>query len=202
MSELKTMSFELNQTQLDAAIAAAMPALIAGLAIKYTSGRAPKGVVADVTLSESLIRDAVIAHTKKLVNPSFTHFSVSFRATRGEDGLTTQISASSEEILPEADEDEADTLVPNATTAAALAAAVAGEVTSAATVEAAIEHLNDGEADEAPFVVTDALADEAEAPAPVEDVEAPAEVAVTEEAPKAAGRSRLFADLARPNNAE
>lgn len=214
MSEQKTMSFELNQKQLDAAIAAAMPGLISNLEINYTSGRAPKGVTADVTLSQDLIREAVIVHTKKLVNASFSHFSVSFRATRGEDGLITTITASSDPIA-EQEEDETSTPVATSTSATEDAAQAAREASEAAHAAAYASSVTEAtpEASEAPFEqAAEATTEELAAVAPVEEVVATAdattteantavaEAGTTEEAPKAAGRSRLFGDLSRPSN--
>ena len=98
MSDKNSMSFTLNQAALNAAIAAELPRLLRELNFEYTSGRAPKGLTADVTVSESMIRQAVIAHARKTVNASFNHFAISFRATRGEDGIITSVTASSAPI--------------------------------------------------------------------------------------------------------
>lgn len=200
MSEQKTMSFELNQKQLDAAIAAAMPGLISNLEINYTSGRAPKGVTADVTLSQDLIREAVIVHTKKLVNASFSHFSVSFRATRGEDGLITTITASSDPIA-EQEEDETSTPVATSTSATEEAAPVAQEAAEETVTEEA-----PFEADNATETAPEASAEEAVTadvtvaePAPVEAVSGDVQAEEAEK-PANAGRSRLFGDLSRPSN--
>jgi hypothetical protein len=98
MSDKNSMSFTLNQAALNAAIAAELPRLLRELNFEYTSGRAPKGLTAEVTVSESMIRQAVIAHARKTVNASFNHFAISFRATRGEDGIITSVTASSAPI--------------------------------------------------------------------------------------------------------
>lgn len=199
MSDQKTMSFELNQKQLDAAIAAALPGLIAGLEITYTSGRAPKGVTADVTLSQDMIREAVIVHTKKLVNASFSHFSVSFRATRGEDGLITTITASSDPIIAEQEEEvSASTQVRPTSEATKETTTVAQKtVEEVVTEEAPFEADNTAEtASEAPVeeaVTADVTVEE---PATVEAVSGD----VQEEAPKPAQRTKLFGDLSRPEN--
>ena len=221
MTDPISLPFDRNESQLNEAVAAAMPNLIADLAISYTSGRPPKGLVATVTVSEAQIREAAIAHAKRLVNPTFRHFSVSFKATRGEDGMTTSIIASTHPIAP--------TEAPAADAPATAAAEPVAETRQSP--------LKDPEPAAEPAPVTEAptepeptLVAEAEAPAaeaetapwegeavtdaPAEasaEVEAQPEAAATtteaatatEDEAKpapAAGRSRLFADLQRPKN--
>lgn len=203
MSDPTTMVFSLNQMVLDQAIAAELPRLIKDLAIDYTSGRAPKGLIAQVTVNESMIRQAVTAYARKTVNPSFTHFDIQFQATRGEDGITANITASNQPI--EADEASAAQTAtrvpprPAVTPAAILAAEVEPDEvrTDENTVKNGVADVAQDTGAAAPFE-TEATEDAAiEAPANV--VEATSDPAATPAKP-AAARSRLFADLKRPSN--
>jgi hypothetical protein len=93
-----SMSFSLNQAVINTAIAAALPGLLKELQFNYTSGRAPKGLTADVTLTEAMIRKAVENYARRTVAATFSHFAIDFQATRGEDGITANITASSAPI--------------------------------------------------------------------------------------------------------
>jgi len=176
MTDPVSLPFVMNQTQIDAAIQAELPRLFKNLKTDYTSGRAPRGLSATVTINEESIRAAVIAHARKLVNPTFAHFSVEFQATRGEDGITANIIASTAPIAPDADEASTPAAAPVAT---APVEAPATEPTSSTEVESEAG----GEA-------------QTEVETPAETVD---EDASTPPAP-AAGRSKLFADLKRPSN--
>ena len=213
MTDPVSLPFELNQGQLDEAIASAMPSLIADLAVTYVSGRPPKGLNATVTLTEAQIREAVIAHARRLVNPSFRHFSISFKATRGDDGLTTSIIASTHPIAPAPTQGAEEVDAPTTTKAAeptpapvaeeptpvasdpvVTAEPEAAEVVSDVAVEAAEEEKAPWSEEATPAEVAPAA--EAEA------VQADATADASEEVKPApsAGRSRLFADLQRPKN--
>jgi hypothetical protein len=122
MTDPVSLPFVLNQPQIDAAIASELPRLLKDLKFDYVSGRAPNGLRASVELTETMIRQAVIAHARKLVNPTFLHFSIEFQPTRGEDGLTASIIASTAPITPET---ATETKAAAATPAAALKAAPA-----------------------------------------------------------------------------
>ena len=94
MSDNSSLSFTLNQAALNAAIAAELPRLLRELDFDYVSGRQPKGLTAQVTVTESLIRQAVLAYARRNVSAHYTHFDIVFKATRGEDGITTTVIAS------------------------------------------------------------------------------------------------------------
>ena len=175
MTDPISMTFSLNQAALNTAISAALPALLKELEFTYTSGRAPKGLTADVTISEAMIRKAVETYARRTVNSSFNHFSIEFQATRGEDGVIANITASSAPITSEE---------PKARPAAAQAAAV--EVEAPAEDEAQAEVAQAVvSVDEAEGVDVDAAGDdEGDAPS----------VAPT------AARSKLFSDMKRPSN--
>ena len=134
MTDPVTMSFSLNEKAINTAIAAELPRLLKDLQFNYTSGRAPKGLTADVTLTEAMIRQAVTSYARRTVNASFTHLSIVFQATRGEEGQTANITASTAPI-----EAEAEVEAPAAVTTAPANAPTeveAVEVDSSATVEA------------------------------------------------------------------
>jgi len=199
------MSFSLNQAVLNTAIAAALPSLLKDLEFDYVSGRAPKGLQASVVVTEPMIRKAVEQYARRTVNASFTHFSIEFKATRGDDGIVADITASNAPIQPE------EPKAPVARSAAPVAAEPASEPTAdpapveaadpapepaAEAVEAEAGEDAQFETDETP--TNDAAVD----PAPVAD-EAPAKVeaeAATAAPAPTAGRSKLFADLKRPSN--
>lgn len=196
MTEPTQLPFVLNQAQIDAAVAnELLKPSKDGLNIDYTSGRPPRGLTGAITISEDMIRRAVIAHARKLVNPMFTHFSVEFVATRGDDGLTANIIASNMELAPEEPVPAAVTARPSR---AAIATAPAETMEEDNGTEEVNEDASSGEGANPPWeddgtgesqdavveqVVQDEPADEAEAPKP-----APA------------ARARLFADLKRPSN--
>jgi hypothetical protein len=194
-----SMQFSLNQAVLNTAISAALPSLLKELEFDYTSGRAPKGLTAQVTVTEAMIRKAVEQYARRTVNASFTHFGIEFQATRGEDGIVANITASNEPIQP--DEPKAD--APRAAKAAD-PAPVASDPEPAAVTEPEVEVAPAAEAveaqagEDAPF--------EADEPAADEAVDAPAEEAVVSEpastttAAPAPTRSKLFATLSRPSN--
>lgn len=182
MTDPIQVSFSLNQAALNTAIAAALPSLLKDLEFDYVSGRPPKGLQASVIVNEAMIREAVERYARRTVAATFTHFSVEFKATRGEDGIVADVTASNEPIKPE--EDKAS-------------APVAARPTPTSPV------VYDPEpATEAPA--------EADEDAPFEDgteetVSEEAWATVTTEAPATAPapvRSKLFGDLKRPNNAE
>lgn len=217
MTDPISLPFEMNQGQLTEAIASAMPGLIADLAMKFTNGR--ESLTAQVVVSEEQIRQAVTEHAKRLVNPQFRYFDISFKATRGEDGMTTSILASTHPI--------AQSEAPATTTATAAPAETRKpsplkepEPATTAAVEPEPETVSKGEApapaeevttadvvvpadvledDTAPFEEDVAVAAE---PTPVETAAVADEATASEEAKPApaAGRSRLFADLQRPTN--
>jgi rubrerythrin len=198
MTDPLTMSFSLNQTVLNAAIAAELPRLLKDLQFDYTSGRAPKGLTAQVTLTEAMIRQAVTAYARRTVNTTFTHLSIQFQATRGEEGMTANITASTAPIEPEAEAPVATRATavsnePETTTASSEAAEVeAATMADVITTEAEAEGVADVAQDTgvgAPFEADTA----ATAPA-----DAPAVAVAVSEAPKV--RSKLFGDLKRPDN--
>lgn len=206
MSDPVSLPFVLNEGQINAAIAAELPRLLKGLNIDYVSGRAPNGLRATVALNEEQIRQAVTGHARKLVNPSFTHFSIEFQPTRGEDGLTASIIASTAPITPEA-ADPAPTpapVKPSPEKEPEAPVATAPEPETATTGEASAPEPEAEAAAEA--VTADVVADPAQAEAQAETAEASTEAAeepaaaATEAPAPAAGRSRLFADLQRPQN--
>ena len=122
-----SMSFSLNQAVINTAIAAALPGLLRELQFNYTSGRAPNGLTADVTVTEAMIRKAVENYARRTVAATFTHFSIDFQATRGEDGITANVTASNAPI--EAEADEAPIKAPAISEPAAEAASVKEEGT-------------------------------------------------------------------------
>lgn len=195
------MSFSLNQAVLNTAIAAALPSLLKELEFDYVSGRAPKGLQATVTVTEAMIRKAVENYARRTVNASFTHFGIEFQATRGEDGIVANITASNEPIQPEepkaalvAQRDAAQASADKAAASAAVEpkAAPVEEPAAVAEPEVAVEP-------------ADEVVDEAPSDAPFDTDEQPADEAVADKAATAApapaaGRSKLFADLKRPSN--
>lgn len=200
------MSFSLNQAVLNTAIAAALPSLLKDLEFDYVSGRAPKGLQASVVVTEPMIRKAVEQYARRTVNASFTHFSIEFKATRGDDGIVADITASNAPIQPE------EPKAPVARSAAPVAAEPASEPTAdpepveaaEPAPEPAAEAVEAEAAEEAPWTEsadTPVAAGETVDPTPVAD-EAPAEVEaeVTAAPAPTAGRSKLFADLKRPSN--
>lgn len=218
MTDPISLPFEMNQGQLTEAIAAAMPGLIADLAMKFTNGR--ESLTAQVVVSEEQIRQAVTEHAKRLVNPQFRYFDISFKATRGEDGMTTSILASTHPIA------QSETSATQTATATAVPAETRKpsplkepEPATTAAVEPEPETVSEGEAsasaevapadvveeEQAPWSEGDEAVSEAAVvtePAPVETSAVADEATATEEAKPApaAGRSRLFADLQRPTN--
>lgn len=191
MTDPITMAFSLNQAALNNAIAAALPSLLKELEFDYTSGRPPKGLTAQVTISESMIRKAVESYARRTVNAQFTHFGIEFQATRGEDGILANITASTAPIAPEepkaaqastsAKQSEAQAEVSQATVSAEEAQGSVGEA------EASVN-----EAAEQTEVQPEAASTEAE-------VEASKGEDAATEAP-APARSKLFGDLKRPSN--
>lgn len=190
MTDPVSMPFEMNQSQLDAAVLAYLPRQASHLTVDYTNGRAPRGLSAAVNLTEEQIREAVIQHAKSLVNPIFKHFSISFKATRGEDGMTTSIIASTHPIAPETPaEAPASRPAPSPVVheeAPVEPTPAAEPVQETETVEDAAE-----EAVKAPW-------DGDEAPAAAEP--APTETVAEERPAPTPGRSKLFGDLQRPTN--
>lgn len=175
------MSFSLNQAAINTAIAAALPSLLKELEFDYVSGRAPKGLQASVTVTEPMIRKALERYARSTVNSQFTHFGIEFQATRGEDGIIANITASTAPIQPSEDEPKAE--APKA--------------------EADVQKPAEPELvrDEAEEVTDTASSEEV-----VEQTEASGQV--SEEAPEtkadtaapAPARSKLFGDLKRPEN--
>lgn len=215
MTDPITMSFSLNQAVLDQAIAAELPRLLKDLEIDYTSGREPKGLTAQVTLTEAMIRQAVTAYARKTVNASFSHFAIDFRATRGEDGIVANITASNAPI--EGEEERPTRARASAAPAAEPEAdtASAGE-TSPQTAEA---DQASAETDPAEAVADPAVAEAVEEAAPESDAnDAPENTgaeegtasgegekedgAATAAPAPSAGRSKLFAGLSRPDNSK
>lgn len=201
-----SMQFSLNQAVLNTAIAAALPSLLKELEFDYVSGRAPKGLQATVTVTEAMIRKAVENYARRTVNASFTHFGIEFQATRGEDGIVANITASNEPIQPEEPKAASTTPAPTAKPAAVEPKADPVEEPAAvAEQEVAVEpeaEVVDEAPSDAPFDTDEQPAEEVEAEAPAEVVTATedkAEAAATP-APAPAARSKLFADLQRPSN--
>lgn len=189
MTEPQSLPFVMNQAQIDAAILQELPRLLKNLTLGYTNGRQPKGLSAAVNIDETSIRAAVLAHARRLVNPMFTHFSVDFVATRGEDGITANIIASNVEITPDVIAEKGPT-----TKASDLPDPAIESASAPAAVEPEPDTATEGTATDAPFeggVTNDSPSELEAAPAPAEVTAAPA---------PAAGRSRLFADLKRPSN--
>lgn len=204
------MSFSLNQAVLNTAIAAALPSLLKELEFDYVSGRAPKGLQATVTVTEAMIRKAVENYARRTVNATFTHFGIEFQATRGEDGIVANITASNAPIQPEEPKAPAPASAkPAAEAPKAVAPAPEPEVTEAVEPEAEVQtepaEVEEVEADapaDAPFDTDEQTAPEVEAEAPAEvapATEDKAEAAATP-APAPAARLKLFADLQRPSN--
>lgn len=196
-----SMQFSLNQAVLNTAIAAALPSLLKELEFDYVSGRAPKGLQATVTVTEAMIRKAVENYARRTVNASFTHFGIEFQATRGEDGIVANITASNEPIQP--DEPKAATTPAPAAKPAAVEpkADPVEEPAAVAEQEVAVEpeaEVVDEAPSDAPFDTDEQPAEEVEAEAPAD--EAVADKAATAAPAPAAGRSKLFADLKRPSN--
>lgn len=173
MSDNSSLSFTLNQAALNAAIAAELPRLLRELDFDYVSGRQPKGLTAQVTVTESLIREAVLAYARRNVSAHYTHFDIVFKATRGEDGITTTVIASSPLYEAEA---EAEVEAPACCIPAQVEAVIVAE--------------------EAIVIATEEAAD---IDFPAESEEAPAEDSICV-APMAPTRSKLFAGLKRPDN--
>lgn len=211
MTDPVSLPFVLNEAQINAAIAAELPRLSKDAVIDYVSGRSPNGLRATLSLTEEQIRQAITAHARKLVNPTFLHFAIDFQPTRGEDGLTASIIASTAPIAASASTPAATAAAPTASAATAAPAPVETKAP-----EPAPEPVKTAEAEPAPTPVEEAPAPvatdpepqaetvtEAEAPAPVNETVSDPEPATAEvdAAPApAAGRSRLFADLQRPKN--
>lgn len=171
MTKPTQLPFTLNEPQIVAAVVAALMGVDERkLSVSFTNSRPPKGLSAALSVDENFIREAVIGHARKLVNPTFTHFSVEFVHTRGEDGQTASIIASTHPIAPS--EPEAVT-----TTAKANPTPEAAETETTSTKEEA--------AGDPPFDTEDS---KPEAEADEEPSAAPA---------PATGRSRLFAELSR-----
>ena len=178
MSDNNSMSFTLNQAALNAAIAAELPRLIRELNFDYVSGRQPKGLTAQVTVNESMIRQSVLAYARRNVNAHYTHFDIAFKATRGEEGITTTVTASNSPREVEA---------PVCSMPTQAEAIIEAEEVIAVEVE--------------PTADTDVFAEEAEADA-VQSDDATSYVNNTVIAPASppAARSKLFAGLKRPDN--
>lgn len=173
MSKPTQLPFTLNESQIVAALAAALLGVDERkLSVSFTNSRPPKGLSAALSFDENFIREAVIGHARKLVNPTFTHFSVEFIPTRGEDGQTASIIASTHPIAMSNPEE-------------------AMAVPAAEPVSAKTEATTAEPEAEAPWE-DDGSATSQEAAA-----EAPSETATTAAAPAPAGRARLFADLSR-----
>lgn len=179
MTDPITMAFSLNQAALNSAIAAALPSILKELEFDYTSGRPPKGLTAQVTVSEAMIRKAVEAYARRTVNAQFTHFGIDFQATRGEDGILANITASTAPITP--DEPK---------TAQRVSQANEAPVKEEAPAEASSEVAQPAAAQNEEPV-------EAEAAQP--EAEAEEDKGAATEAP-APSRSKLFGDLKRPSN--
>lgn len=174
MSDKTSMSFTLNQAALNAAIAAELPRLLQELDFDYVSGRQPKGLTAQVTVNESMIRQSVLAYARRNVGAQYTHFDIAFKATRGEDGITTTVTASTSTVQAEVEEVEAETPA----------------CPMPASVEVTVEDSFEDEGDSA-FNEEEPIAD---------DVSAEADSTEVADAPAPAARSRLFAGLKRPDN--
>lgn len=192
MSKPTQLPFTLNEPQIVAAVVSALMGVDERkLSVSFTNSRPPKGLSAALTVDENFIREAVIGHARKLVNPTFTHFSVEFVHTRGEDGQTASIIASTHPIAPS--EPEA--------VAKADPAVAQSPASEAASQEVNEERLTNGQT-EAPWE-DDGKATSLEATASTEaeadkEPSAETEAATTTAAPApATGRSRLFAELSR-----
>lgn len=214
MTDKTTMSFTLNQAALNAAIAAELPRFLRELDFDYTSGREPKGLTAQVTVSEAMIRQAVTAYARKNVAANFNHFGITFKATRGDDGIVATVVASN---APIEDEPEAPKAAPRSAptsapaedkapepTASSEAAVADAEQTAEVIAETAegsgIADVAQDTGAAAPMDTEQSEAAAVEAPA-----DAPAEEAVLEKADAATEapaptRSKLFAGLKRPDN--
>lgn len=199
MTDPVSMPFEMNQSQLDAAVLAYLPRQASHLTVDYTNGRAPRGLSAAVNLTEEQIREAVIQHAKSLVNPIFKHFSISFKATRGEDGMTTSIIASTHPIAPETPTDApASRPAPSPVVheeAPVEPTPAAESVQKTETVEEAAD-----EADKAPWDGDEAPETTGAEEAPAAAEPAPTETVAEERPAPTPGRSKLFGDLQRPTN--
>lgn len=200
-----SMQFSLNQAVLNTAIAAALPSLLKELEFDYVSGRAPKGLQATVTVTEAMIRKAVENYARRTVNASFTHFGIEFQATRGEDGIVANITASNEPIQPEepkaalvAQRDAAQASADKAAASAAVEPKAAPVEEPAAVADEPADEVVDEAPSDAPFDTDEQPADEVQVEVPAD--EAVADKAATAAPAPAAGRSKLFADLKRPSN--
>ena len=201
------MQFSLNQTALNAAIAAELPHLLKELEFDYTSGREPKGLTADVTVTEAMIRKAVTGYARRNVSANFTHFNIEFKATRGDDGIIATVTASDQPFAEDGGAAAPAKAQPRTKAAEeptpASEAAAKDTVTTAEVVTERAE--GEGVADvatdtgaAAPFEADSGSTNEAEAPTEEAAVEK-AEAAT--EAP-AQARSKLFANLKRPDNSK
>lgn len=179
MTDPITMAFSLNQAALNSAIAAALPSILKELEFDYTSGRPPKGLTAQVTVSEAMIRKAVEAYARRTVNAQFTHFGIDFQATRGEDGILANITASTAPITPEEPKN-----------ASRVSQANEAPAKEEASDEAPVQ-------DDQPTAAQNEEPVEAEAEQP--EAEAEEDKGAATEAP-APSRSKLFGDLKRPSN--
>ncbi len=177
MTDKTSMSFTLNQAALNAAIAAELPRLLRELDFDYVSGRQPKGLTAQVTVNESMIRQAVLAYARQNVSGQYNHFDIAFKATRGENGITVFVTASETGIQAQTEAE-----------APACAMPVVAEVEAKPTpaVEAEVVIPLDDEPDISP---TDG---------DVADTEEEEEAPVSSE--PAVRRTKLFAGLTRPDN--
>ena len=184
MSDPITMAFSLNQAALNSAIAAALPSILKELEFDYTSGRPPKGLTAQVTVSEAMIRKAVEAYARRTVNAQFTHFGIDFQATRGEDGILANITASTAPITPE----EPKAAAPRSSQSNEAPAAAPAKEEAPAEASSEVEQ---------PAAAQNEEPVEAEAEKP--QAEAVEEKGAATEAP-APSRSKLFGDLKRPSN--
>lgn len=213
MTDKTTMSFTLNQAALNAAIGAELPRFLRELDFDYTSGREPKGLTAQVTVPEAMIRQAVTAYARKNVAANFNHFGITFKATRGEDGIVATVVASNAPIEEEAPSEPAKAAprsapVETKTAEEPTPSTEQAEADAIATAEAVVSE------DEAKGVADIAQDTGAAAPmdteqsedAPVDaPADAPAEAAAVEKADGATeapapARSKLFAGLKRPDN--
>lgn len=186
MTDPVTMSFSLNEKAINAAIAAELPRLLKDLEFNYTSGRAPKGLTADVTLNEAMIRQAVTSYARRTVNASFTHLGIQFQATRGEEGMTANVTASTAPIEAEVEPEPVKASAP-----------VEAPVADAEQAEA--ESIADVAQDTSTAVTFEADADLTEKADALAKAAAVENAAETMEQVKPV-RSKLFADLKRPDN--
>jgi hypothetical protein len=194
MSKPTQLPFTLNEPQIVAAVVAALMGVDERkLSVSFTNSRPPKGLSAALSVDENFIREAVIGHARKLVNPTFTHFSVDFVHTRGEDGQTASIIASTHPIARSEPEQ------PTTTAKAGPTPEVPAEEPASQEATAPLADAGEG-ATEAPWE-DDGKATSAEATTSTEADEAAtadSEAAVNTAAPApATGRSRLFAELSR-----